>query len=380
MPLPSFIRTTADIPEGPYYIYGAGAAAASLKNSLEAEGRPVEHFRGYLTSFAGGLMAGAQLYNIADHAQHLVETDTIVIANQYAREIGHHLQGLGVRARVLDGIMLVFRPVETVPENADDLIARANAILPRLASERSRSIYSFLTRLRFAAGPDLHQRYADFYAFMDKTYGKDDAYVRQHYFEYGDFAQTSLVLEGGGNLGLVTRAMLRAMPAHGRIVTFEPASDAIAAQSAHLQVHTDLAAEIERGRYTQVPKALWRTDTNLNFLVNPANLASSRVVEGGTGGKIIEATSIDSYCTTHAPGKVDFIKLDVEGAEPMVIEGARNTLLADMPRLAISIYHGPAQIVTLPERLVELLPDYRFEVGHHSNSPWLETVLYCLPD
>ncbi|WCL55671.1 FkbM family methyltransferase [Gimibacter soli] len=377
---PSFIRTAADIPKGPYYIYGAGAAASSLQNSLEAGGRPAEHFRGYLTSFAGGEIAGAPIYNITQHATHLAETDTIVIANQYAREIGHHLQDLGVCARVLDGIMLVFRPAKAMPADARDFAARADAILPHLASDRSRAIYSFLARLRFNPGLDVREDHADFYAFMDRMYGQNDTYIRQHYFEYGSFKETSLVIEGGGNLGFVTRAMLRAMSAKGRIVTFEPASDAIATQSAHLQIHADLAVEVEAGRYTQVPKALWRMDTDLHFLVNPANLASSRVVEGGAGGQVIEATSIDSYCATNTPGKVDFIKLDVEGAEPMVIEGARNILKHDRPRLAVSIYHGPEQFVTLPERLIELLPGYRFEVGHHSNSPWLETVLYCLPD
>ena len=77
---------------------------------------------------------------------------------------------------------------------------------------------------------------------------------------------------------------------------------------------------------------------------------------------------------------LDLIKLDIEGAEPNFIEGAICTIKRFRPSLSISIYHNNDQIVKIPEMLIKELEDYRFEIGHHSNSPWLETVLYAVPE
>jgi hypothetical protein len=76
--------------------------------------------------------------------------------------------------------------------------------------------------------------------------------------------------------------------------------------------------------------------------------------------------------------KIDFIKLDVEGAEAQVIDGARKMINRCRPVLAISLYHKPNDLWELPELLFDLCPGYDFYIRqHYFNS--FESVLYAIP-
>lgn len=77
-------------------------------------------------------------------------------------------------------------------------------------------------------------------------------------------------------------------------------------------------------------------------------------------------------------GPVDFIKLDVEGAEAMVLRGARRMIERCRPALAVSLYHNPQDVWELPELLFELCPDYAIYIRQHCFNSF-ESVLYAVP-
>lgn len=56
----------------------------------------------------------------------------------------------------------------------------------------------------------------------------------------------------------------------------------------------------------------------------------------------VDATTIDDFVSEQNLNRVDFIKIDVEGAEKEVIEGAKETIKKFKPKLAISAYHNYA--------------------------------------
>jgi FkbM family methyltransferase len=74
--------------------------------------------------------------------------------------------------------------------------------------------------------------------------------------------------------------------------------------------------------------------------------------------------------------KATFIKMDIEGYELNAIMGARETIAKYKPRLAISIYHKPQDIIEIPKILMEFRNDYIFALRHYfPGTP--ETVLYA---
>lgn len=103
---------------------------------------------------------------------------------------------------------------------------------------------------------------------------------------------------------------------------------------------------------------------------------------GGQGSKIEENTGTNRISTasideTAGDEPVTFIKLDVEGAELKALQGAERTIRQNRPRLAVSVYHKPEDILELPEYILSLHGDYRLYLRHYQMSP-CETILYAL--
>lgn len=117
--------------------------------------------------------------------------------------------------------------------------------------------------------------------------------------------------------------------------------------------------------------ALWDKKEMLKMKWSNYN---ARISEEGTG-EYIEATMIDDYFKDI---HVDFVKMDIEGAERHALAGGWNVLRRDRPIMAISIYHGIEDIVDIPYMLIEHMEDYDFIIRHHSYS-YSETVMYGVP-
>lgn len=91
----------------------------------------------------------------------------------------------------------------------------------------------------------------------------------------------------------------------------------------------------------------------------------------------VSTISIDDFVNSRALSKVDFIKMDIEGAELPSLKGALDTLTKHKPKLAISVYHSMNDFIKIPEYLNSLELGYRFFLGHYTIHAE-ETVLYAI--
>jgi len=99
--------------------------------------------------------------------------------------------------------------------------------------------------------------------------------------------------------------------------------------------------------------------------------STSRV---GLGMTAIKVETLDSFDFD----KVDFIKVDIEGAEASFIEGGRQTLARYQPQVAIACYHSNAQLGDVFRRLNEIMPDARVYLRHYTEG-FVETDLFFVP-
>jgi hypothetical protein len=80
----------------------------------------------------------------------------------------------------------------------------------------------------------------------------------------------------------------------------------------------------------------------------------------------------------HNIQKVDFIKMDIEGAEPIALKGAINTIKRYRPKLAIAIYHSMDDFVSIPKWINDLNLDYELYLGHYTIHAE-ETIIFAKP-
>ena len=96
-------------------------------------------------------------------------------------------------------------------------------------------------------------------------------------------------------------------------------------------------------------------------------------------GVTVAALSLDDFCERRGLARVDFIKMDIEGAEADALEGARRIIGKYTPQMAVSAYHQEDDIIRLPGLILDINPTYRFKLRHFSPVE-CETVLFCIPD
>lgn len=78
------------------------------------------------------------------------------------------------------------------------------------------------------------------------------------------------------------------------------------------------------------------------------------------GSLTTTVTTLDAYVRENNLPRVDFIKLDVEGAELDVLKGAATTIARFKPILALSAYHKWDDFWTLMNFVKSIRPDYEF--------------------
>lgn len=59
-----------------------------------------------------------------------------------------------------------------------------------------------------------------------------------------------------------------------------------------------------------------------------------------------------------------------------MLKGASNTIKTYKPKMAISVYHKPDDLLAIPKFIKNLVPEYKFALRHH-NITFDDTVLYC---
>ncbi|CRF31708.1 methyltransferase [Brachyspira suanatina] len=96
----------------------------------------------------------------------------------------------------------------------------------------------------------------------------------------------------------------------------------------------------------------------------------------------MKAITIDEFVESNNIERIDYLKMDVEGAEKHILEGALNTIKKFRPSLAIAVYHGGELFMEdfykVPVFIKEITENYEYYI--RTFSPWGgETILFCIP-
>ena len=127
-------------------------------------------------------------------------------------------------------------------------------------------------------------------------------------------------------------------------------------------------------------KGVWDKEETVEFY-SDADSASNRVMhvhEDHSLGTQVPLTTIDKIVEELQLERVDFIKMDIEGAERKALVGARNTLANRKPRLALAGYHLEDDQTRIPEIVLATRSDYDMRWGLCSGKDYwiVPAILY----
>jgi len=153
------------------------------------------------------------------------------------------------------------------------------------------------------------------------------------------FGRHKSVIDCGANIGFATRQALN----NGAeiVIAFEPCPENADCYA------RNFANEIASGRVVLYRKGVWSSISRVFLGISEAANPGSPSIrqsgepkeEEGSSGLWIDTITIDAVVKTHALSSVDFIKMDIEGAEVEALLGAAETIRKFRPFIGLGTEH-----------------------------------------
>ena len=119
--------------------------------------------------------------------------------------------------------------------------------------------------------------------------------------------------------------------------------------------------------------------TAINAAVSDSDKKALFGMRGGRNSGVSDGKAEIDFLTVDTILKekdVTYIKMDVEGEELKVINGAAETIRSKRPKMLISCYHRTEDLTTLPKAIYNIRRDYKIYMRHFSSLPAWDTNYY----
>jgi FkbM family methyltransferase len=218
-----------------------------------------------------------------------------------------------------------------------------------LADEESKKTYDKIMRFRLSGN----------LSYME---GFTDRQENQYFESFLKLKRDGEVfVDVGGFDGFTSLEFIKRCPGYRNIYIFEPDT-------------TNMNIAIKRlKKYDNV---------HLNKIGLSNKKGTARFSSGGSVSTITENGEIEINVDAldHlVKDSVSFIKMDIEGAESLAIDGAKKTILQSHPRLAICVYHKDSDFWKIPEQVFSIRDDYHIYLRHYTEGV-AETVMFFVPN
>jgi FkbM family methyltransferase len=172
------------------------------------------------------------------------------------------------------------------------------------------------------------------------------------------------VVDVGANLGIFSLYSIIHANA-SRVYSFEPMLDTFRMLVDNVNLNNVLDKVIP------IDYALGNIDGSIQMYYDSQNMGGSSLLEPlkANQSKQVKITTLDSFVLYNEIEKIDFIKVDIEGAERLFIEGAKKTLRDHKPKISICTYHLCDDPLILTNLILEANPSYNIE--------YYSRKLYC---
>lgn len=186
--------------------------------------------------------------------------------------------------------------------------------------------------------------------------------------------QGDTVIDAGGCYGDTALYFAHKAGFGGQVFSFEFMPNNLEVFRRNLELNPTLADRIQI-----VEKPLWSVSGKKLFIEGTGPAAYVTPKPKNQTSRQTETISIDDLVDAKNVGKVNFIKMDIEGAELEALKGAAETIRRHRPKLAISVYHRLEDFWEISRWIEQLGLGYRFYLRHYTIHAE-ETVLFAVSD
>lgn len=277
-----------------------------------------------------------------------------------------------------------FYQIKRYPEKFDALYAK-------LEDEKSKDVFNWYIQT-YTAYPILNIRTFNMFPPPTSKIQANPPITKEEFYKHGfmydeifpllrgqyrldsicQVEKGDIILDLGGYIGETLYYFSKQTGPSGEVHVFEPVPSSM-----------DSIKQLSKQSYiepktTLVPYGAWDVNDSISITCAEGQSTALRTGKNSNFNTItIKTLPIDDYVFDNELKSVDFIKMDIEGAEQKALKGAARTMSEFKPKLAISVYHMPTDLYGIPEIILQANPNYRFYLRHYTTGLF-ETILYAV--
>jgi len=200
----------------------------------------------------------------------------------------------------------------------------------------------------FNAVESFHDRGLDIVDFSSPRYhrlaGFDDFPVYFHsypepmpsadaYLDFANLRPGHVVLDLGAYAGMAAIVFSKCVGSAGKVISYEPDPDNFKAATVNVALHARLSGlhNIDLNQY-----AVWKDCEGIEFSCDGNMGSSASHIVGRRGQvRVVDTITLEDILHVHDLQRVDFLKIDIEGAEIEVIEHSLDLLAKLRPAIVM---------------------------------------------
>lgn len=354
-------------------LYGAGGNGVRLLSIFKKYGISAQYFcdddfNKWGTKVEGiPVISFEQLRTLSENETVAGRKINVVLTSVFSGPILKKLKAISdVRVFELFSILMQdFFPKSFYNEILDDserldILQKFDQVIPQMYDDESQHVMKIIHDVIAA------QDNADNHKFIEIA-SDEDCYFTSDVC--ASLPEQPVIVDCGGFTGDLMVALEKHEIKYKKVFSFEP----------NPRLYNEMCENVRRNRledrFLPFHKGVWDSEGNAYLNFSEDDIAGGKL-DLSQSGTCVEIITIDGFFKTQP---IDFIKMDIEGAERHALRGGITTIHRDRPILAISLYHSPHDVVDLPVYLMDELERYIFMVRHHSFIG-SETVLYAIPE
>jgi FkbM family methyltransferase len=344
-------------------LYGAGQFGQWVLGRLRKAGVEPGCFSDNNPARWGTQVHGIEVLSPSDAVQRFGQTACFVVTIYNGGSARKQLREMGC-SHVLPAPLLFWKyPDEfmpdlgiDVPERLVEQVEPIRQCFSVLSDEESRHELCNQIEWRYWMKPE----YLPLPANRDELYFPSDLVTR---------IEEEVLVDCGAYDGDSIRSFMRRGQSFRHLYALEP--DATNLEGLHASIK-NLPDGMSK-RITVWPYAVGDGDEQVSFV--DTHDVASKVNSSNAGGVMIESRRLDSLPWRFKP---TYIKMDIEGSEPVALAGGAALLKSEMPVLAICLYHRTEHLWQIPNLIHSLVPEYSLYLRRYAEDCW-EQVCYAVP-
>lgn len=352
------------------YIYGQGGFAKRLSNAMIAKGVNIKGFVSFLDNQEGALhpsyVSGPDTQILLGVFNHYIEHAAIV---SQLREVGfrrihspsasHHFLGKGFETYYLSG------DLEALPG-----LKEIESVINRLSDAESRDVLRGLHSYQTGGQLEALRRSGN----ETKQYlGTTLPSPFQENWLKGDVNFFDIGAYDGDTLRSMREYFPKDFP-NFKLTCVEPDLISFTSLKSWCEVNKPDATLMHAAAGSLSKSVPFSSTGELSSKsVGGPQLSDSDNMDDSQD--FVKVLRLDDFGLEFSPTHV---KMDIEGAELEALQGFSSTLKTWRPKLAISLYHKPRDMVEIPEFLFSLLSNYAWFVRCYGAHGY-DTILYGIP-